>query len=135
MKNLFLVIFSFTLQIAKGQNTSDIIEKELSRCLEESFSTANQRDCINKAYEDWDKLLNQTYQSLIKELSEESKIQLKESQRNWLKYRDTEFNFINKYYFQDKQGTLNYVIADSKKMEIIKQRTLMLLEYLKEIDE
>lgn len=73
--------------------------------------------------------MNKYYKLLISILPEKSKIKLRESQINWLKFRDTEFNFINEYYYNYKEGSMLLVIGDNKKMEIVKKRALEIKEY------
>lgn len=123
-KVLLFVVFTC---YAHGQNT---IDKELEICLKDKVSTADQRKCVNIAYKSWDKLLNETYQKAIKLLPKTSKELLIKAQLQWLKYRDEEFAFINKQYFEESVGTINHVLADNRKMEIVKQRTQELQNYL-----
>ena len=47
----------------------------------------------------------------------------------WIKYRDKEFDFIRVYYFEEKQSTMWYPIADNDAMEFIKKRALELKNY------
>ena len=46
-----------------------------------------------------------------------------------MKFRDSEFKLIDKYYFDVKKGTLFYVIAENRKLEIVKERALGIKEY------
>jgi hypothetical protein len=117
---LLFIVFYFT------QNQ---IDNELKKCLGKENSTANQRNCIISAQQSWDKELNKYYALLNQKLNKIAKKELLEAQRNWISFRDSEFKLINKYYFDVKKGTLFYVIAENRKLEIIKERALQLKEY------
>ncbi|HBR10944.1 MAG TPA: DUF1311 domain-containing protein [Chryseobacterium sp.] len=110
------------------------IDQDLEKCLSKDNSTAGQRNCINSAQKSWDKELNRTYISLSQKLSKNGKNELVEAQRSWMKFRDSEFKLIDKYYFGVKKGTIFYVIAENKKLEIVKERALQLKEYDEQFD-
>lgn len=110
------------------------IDQDLEKCLSKDNSTAGQRNCINSAQKSWDKELNKTYISLSQKLSKNGKNELVEAQRSWMKFRDSEFKLIDKYYFGVKKATLFYVIAENKKLEIVKERALQLKEYDEQFD-
>ena len=59
--------------------------------------------CAADAYKAADKVLNQVYQQLVAKLDDEEKAQLKEAQTAWLKYRDTNCDFVADQY---KGGTM-----------------------------
>ena len=105
------------------------IDADLENCLNKDNSTAGQRSCINSACDSWDKELNKSYLSLSQKLIKNGKKELVEAQRSWILFRDSEFKLIDKYYFDIKKGTMFYVIAENKKLEIVKERALQLKEY------
>lgn len=112
------------------------VDKELRSCLEnpENYSTAGMMQCEAKAYEAWDKELNNVYKDLMKELTPEGQKHLRDDQKNWLKFRDTELEFIGDIY-GSKQGTMYRPMASDAAAELIKDRTLQLhhrLDVLKE---
>lgn len=49
-------------------------------------------------------------------------------------FRDKEFAFISKFYFELKEGTMWYIIAENRKKEIVKNRTLELKMYFENLD-
>lgn len=122
---LIISVFSF------AQNK---IDQDLDKCLAKDNSTAGQRNCINSARDSWDKELNKSYISLSQKLTKTGKKELVEAQRNWISFRDSEFKLIDKYYFDVKKGTLFYVIAENKKLEIVKERALQIKEYEEQFD-
>jgi uncharacterized protein YecT (DUF1311 family) len=132
MKKTIPLLFCLTLCVVSlAQNK---IDTDLEKCLAKDNSTAGQRSCINSARDSWDKELNKSYLSLTQKLSKTGKKELVEAQRNWILFRDSEFKLIDKYYFDVKKGTLFYVIAENKKLEIVKERALQIEEYLEQLD-
>jgi uncharacterized protein YecT (DUF1311 family) len=131
MHKFFIILFSFlslvTFSQTKKENPIDIQEK---KCLnKDNISNAEQCNCTIKAQEDWDKELNKYYTILKTKLRKEDFEVLKNSQKQWISYRDKEFLFISKYFFEIKEGTMWYCIAEGKKKEIIKSRALELKNY------
>ncbi|WP_322969478.1 lysozyme inhibitor LprI family protein [Faecalibacter sp. LW9] len=111
------------------------IDLSFENCLNDNTSTNGQRKCINDAEMAWDHLLDKYYKLLLHQLPEKPKIQLKNSQIQWLKFRDAEFKFINEYYMNFKEGSIFLVIADHQKMEIIKNRALKMKAYYDALDD
>lgn len=128
MKNtITLVVLSLLPSMVYTQEKD--IDLQLEKCLNTNISNSEKRKCIEVAEASWDKLLNKYYGLLIDKLPRESQNKLRESQRNWIKYRDTEFHFINEYFLNYKQGSQYYLIGDNKRLELVKKRTLELKEY------
>jgi len=132
MKNLILILLSSFTCLSQEAITD--IDTDMKNCLQIANSTADQRNCINNAYDSWDKLLNTEYQNLINKLRKEEKELFIASQRTWIKYRDTEFSFINSYYYDNDKGTLFFVMGDHKRMEMIKNRTKEIQEFIETLD-
>ena len=132
MKKLSSIIFLLsTNAFSLAQNT---IDQNLEKCLNQRNSTAGQVSCVSSARDSWDKELNKSYISLSQKLTKNGKKELVEAQRNWILFRDSEFKLIDKYYFDIKKGTLFYVIAENKKLEIVKERALQIKEYDEQFD-
>lgn len=131
MKKPISILFLLIINILFAQNK---IDQDLEKCLAQRNSTADQRNCITSATKSWDKELNISYISLSKKLTKAGKKELVEAQRNWMLFRDSEFKLIDKYYFDIKKGTLFYVIAENKKLEIVKERALQMKEYDDQFD-
>lgn len=127
MKKAIVILFFLINSILSfAQNK---IDADLEKCLSKDNSTAGQRSCINSARNSWDKELNKSFLSLSQKLSKNGKKELVEAQRNWILFRDSEFKLIDKYYFDVKKGTIFYVIAENKKLEIIKVRAIQIKDY------
>lgn len=130
---IYLILFyNFIFPSLGFVEDTNPIDKWYSQCIERDSSTLNMLNCTSKAYEMWDKELNKVYQSLMKRLSSREKEMLRESQRNWLKFRDSEFKFMDEIIKEG--GTLNVLANESAKVEFIKKRTQELTNYLEQIE-
>lgn len=108
------------------------IDVWLEKCIEKDSSTLGKIECSDKAYDMWDKELNKVYQKLMKKLSSKERELLKESQKQWLKFRDAEFRFIDGLFLG--YGTVVNVEKVDQKYEFLKARVLQLQEYLSQIN-
>jgi len=132
MKKTISILFLFLINvISLAQNK---IDADLEKCLSQRNSTAGQVSCASSARDSWDKELNKSYISLSQKLSKTGKKELLEAQRSWILFRDSEFKLIDKYYFDVKKGTIFYVIAENKKLEIVKERALQIIDYDEQFD-
>ena len=86
------------------------------------------------AYDDYqnflDKELNQAYNLLKEKLPEARKQELKASQRQWIKYRDAEFELINNNWTRESFGSSSGISRGSYRCKVIKNRVLQLLHYV-----
>jgi uncharacterized protein YecT (DUF1311 family) len=109
------------------------IDVWLEKCMEkENYTTAGMLNCSSQALDKWDKELNRVYKELIKKLSPEEKELLKQSQQQWIKFRDTEFKFLDNLYLGT--GTIIPVMKMGDKLEI-SGRVEMLEGYLNYIND
>lgn len=136
MKKLFLLTFLFLSIVAFSQNKKeypiDILE---SKCInQKDISDADKCNCIIQARESWDKELNKSYNLLKTKLPKENFETLKESQKQWLLFRDKEYEFSSKYFSEIKQGTLWYAVSESLKRDLVKRRAIELEAYYKMFD-
>lgn len=92
--------------------------------------TADMRDAQGKAHESWDKELNRVYGELMSQLSAEEKVLLRDAQRAWLSFRDSEA----KLWWAESisgGGTLQPVIVSDQGRELLKARVCQLTRYKK----
>ena len=132
---IFWLLLVFILFILPKQGFSEEKEKKhpidvwLEKCMEkENYTTAGMLNCSSQALDKWDKELNRVYKELIKKLSPEEKELLKQSQRQWIKFRDAEFKWISGLYLGI--GTNIPLEKMSIMLDIVKERVKMLEEYL-----
>ncbi|WP_159473506.1 lysozyme inhibitor LprI family protein [Chryseobacterium sp. 18068] len=138
MKKLVSLLFIFLSVSVFSQNKNqqeNFIDIEESNCFDkQDISNAEMRKCSIKARESWDKELNKYYNLLSTKLPKDAFEILKASQKEWIIYRDKEFKFITKFYFEVKEGTMWYNIAENKKKEIVKNRALGLQMYFENLE-
>lgn len=130
MKKLIILFICCGSCVAFSQDKHRI-DKDLETCLSfsENQTTSGMTICEQQAEQNWDKELNHYYQLVMKNLSPSAVEVLKTSQRDWLKYRDKEFEFISTFYFEEMQGTMWSIIAAGHRTEIVKKRALELKSY------
>ncbi|MFY1047858.1 lysozyme inhibitor LprI family protein [Chryseobacterium sp. GP-SGM7] len=138
MKNIIMAILLFLTISVFSQNKDqqeNLIDLTESNCLDKKdISNAEMRSCTIQATQSWDKELNKYYNLLKNKLPNETFETLKESQKQWMIYRDKEFALISKFYFELKEGTIWYTIAEDRKKEIVKSRALELQMYFENLD-
>ena len=85
--------------------------------------------CAGKAYKAADAELNQVYQRLAAMLDDNEKTQLKAAQSDWLKYRDSNCEFVADQF---KGGTMRPMIYGYCLADVTKRRTTELKTQIKE---
>lgn len=134
MKKIIVLIFVFFSVFIFSQETH-FIDIEESKCLnKKEISNAEMLECSIKAGQSWDKELNKYYNLLASKLPKDAFEILKTSQKEWIIYRDKEFKFISKLYYELKEGTMWYIISENKKKEIVKSRALELQMFLEDLE-
>lgn len=104
------------------------IEKRQDLYLNKYFSQQSINQSAYTRYDEYDKLLNKYYNKLLAKIkSKESKNDLKESQRNWIAYRDAEFKFIENNF--GGLFSMAPLIVQSYHIVIVKDRLVELFEY------
>ena len=92
-------------------------------------STAELREMVGKCYTKWDDLLNSIYGVLKTQLSESEMNSLRNKQRSWIKYRDSE---ADKAAAEYEGGSMAPLEATSVKAELTRQRCYELVnQYMK----
>lgn len=105
MKTLVIAFFAFAPVLAFGAIADDFkkVDQTLQACLDnpENGSTYGMNSCLDQAYRAGDKILNQWYRATVKSLkvktgdnytdesNHEIYVRLVNSQRAWVKFRDT----------------------------------------------
>ena len=92
-------------------------------------SQAEMNICAGKEYKAADVDLNQVYRQLVAMLADEEKPQLKEAQTAWLKYRDSNCEFVADQY---KGGTIRPMIHGLCLAEMTRNRTTELKSQIKD---
>lgn len=107
----------------------DPIDKIEQDCISKTADTQEINKCSQKAQELWKKDINKNLAELKKILSAEDYKKLQLSQTSWENYMDKEYEFINSLTSYT-QGTMHLNTREGWRTEILKQRALILREYL-----
>lgn len=106
----------------------DPIDLQYAQCTAADSSTAGELQCLQAAHLAWDKALNSSYQALLKQLPKAEKIALQQAQRQWLAFRNAEWESLDQRYAA-KDGSIYQVLHAAKRMELTKQRAIQLRDY------
>lgn len=139
MGKKLLVVLAFVLLpvIGYSQDHKDSkhpIDVEMNQCMDKDGSTQGMIQCMRNAEEKWDTEMNKYYKLLMKELESDSTAvnDLREAQREWIKFRDKEFQTIASYYTylynKEGGGTLYSLLAQSAHLEVVRQRALDIID-------
>ncbi len=106
------------------------IDSAYQECLAiaENQTTYGMIECANRAYESWDAELNRIYKQLMGILQPKEKERLKAAQRNWLAWKNSEFEFSGLMH-NNLGGSMWKIVAAERANQVIKQRTLELQAY------
>ncbi|WPR70617.1 lysozyme inhibitor LprI family protein [Flavobacterium sp. NG2] len=108
------------------------IEKLADKKIKIDYSTAGMSNAIYELNSDYDKLLNKYYGILLKKLSIKDQEKLKVTQRNWLKFRDSEIELIGIIAKEEYSGggTIQSNIRASRISDLTKNRLIEIKEHL-----
>ena len=135
MKKIYaLVIFAAIFAVCLGVDAVFANEKHpIDAALEEKIdadpSTTGMIEASQWAAQEWDKLLNENYSALMEKLDKENQERLRASQREWIKFRDLEFEF-NANFWAGFDGTMYRVFPYGFQADFIRERALALGSYL-----
>ena len=123
----FLVVCCFsslalsnTLETFKKEHAQ--LQNHIEKMVEKNSTTYGMHEALRTEYEELDKLLNKYYNQLMKTLNDEQKIYLRNSQREWLKFRDKEYEFYSSYYHA--MGGTMWGLVSSENRDIIMLRRI-----------
>ena len=108
------------------------IERLLAKKMEIDYSTAGMVKATYEAEAAYDKLLNKYYLLLLRKLNPADKELLKQAQRHWLQYRDSERKFNTEFAKEQYSGggTVQSVVVAGNFLDITRRRVLELYNYL-----
>jgi uncharacterized protein YecT (DUF1311 family) len=121
------------LAFADDEAPKHPIDAELEERIDADSSTVGMIEACQWAEGEWDKLLNENYQALMKKLDKKNQAVLKASQREWIKFRDLEFEFIGSFY-GGMDGTIFLTIAAGGRADFVRERALKLGGYLSSLE-
>lgn len=104
-------------------------QKQKPKPCEDAQSQAEMNICWGNEYKKADAALNKAYQQLAGMLDEEQKTQLKTVENAWLKYRDTNCEFVADQY---KGGSIRPMIAAICLADVTNNRTTEIKNQIKD---
>ena len=109
-----------------------MIENLISKRIDVDYSTNGMNTAVYDGELEYDKLLNKYYQILLNKLNDSDKVILRQSQRNWISYRDSErkLNSLVSNIEYSGGGTIQSNFIASRYFDITKERVLELFNYL-----
>jgi uncharacterized protein YecT (DUF1311 family) len=116
---LFILLTNFAFG-QERETEKHPIDIKVEECLsiDSNQSTFGMIDCIRTAY----------YKLHMNTLDTDEQEKLRDSQRQWLVYRDKEFEFIETMY-RNMEGTMWKIVEADNRNNIVRQRALELTSY------
>lgn len=88
---IFFIIYLFNVSLGsvteEYNNVLLLLEKHMKKNMSEDYSTTGMIIATNNYYDELDKFLNEVYKELMVPLNPDEKIALRDSQRDWIKFR------------------------------------------------
>lgn len=126
-KKLFFLFSVFSIIVYAQENP---IDKRLNDCLEKNQTTIGMSECLTIAINEWDKELNDNYKKVMALLDKPKQEKLKEAQRNWIAFRQSnDQRIIDMLTAEEGYGTIVQIQIPDMKMTTIKSRALELKIY------
>jgi uncharacterized protein YecT (DUF1311 family) len=111
-----------------GMSVSVSAQKQKPKPCEDAQTQADMNICWGNEYKKADAKLNQTYQQLAAMLDDDENTQLKNAENAWLKYRDTNCEFVADQY---KGGSIRPMIDAICLADVTNNRTVELKDQIK----
>ncbi len=106
----------------------------VSEKFEEAFTTVDIVNVTDESAKEYDRLMNAFYQKLLEKIDEKDQEIVRQSQRDWVKFRDSEMK-LNGVLSQDKYGggTIQSIYNNSNYMQLVKERALEIYNHYKRV--
>ena len=140
-KNKFLGMLVFLLisSISISGQYKDALISRMSDFRNSVFTNADegndfeQKEALRKTEEEWDKELNIVYQKIMKIANPVTKNKLRNAQRAWIKFRDSE---IEKSYYTNNPnvGSIGVLFSLNTAAKLTEERTVQLAEMYDALD-
>ncbi|MDU7378847.1 MAG: lysozyme inhibitor LprI family protein [Enterobacteriaceae bacterium] len=118
-----LFFLAFMSQSALADEIGNSIDSTLQKCKMNAVSSIDTVQCYAIATTAWDKELGTQYKLLMKDLPDNVRVALRDSQREWIKYRNTYYKGIEEFY-KKEEGTIWTLISAESKMNVIKDKAI-----------
>ena len=92
-----------------------------------------EKEALRKMEKEWDKELNIVYQKIMKDADSVTKNKLRNAQRAWIKFRDSEME--NSYYTNNPTGgSMGVLFSLNTAVKLTEERTIQLAEMYDALD-
>lgn len=127
---LFLVLVSGFLcsssQASGAERTVEHpIDKARGQCIEKSTGDNAHALCNSEAIAQWEREIDGLYGKLVKELDEQGRAALRESQKQWKRFRDRERELNSKSYGK-LDGTMFELFHSEANLAVVRDRAFRL---------
>ena len=134
MKNLLYFILLIVSVSSFAQTGADTltysIDKKCEQCLDTSLvKTLDMMNCFAVARDSWAKEITKYYNLLMVKLKPEQKEKLIAAQKEWVTFKEKEFDLSNSIYYDEEQGREKRIDAVSRQAQLVKERALDLKMY------
>ena len=102
-------------------------DDSLDLCIDQHTTPSEQATCVEEALGRWDEAMNAVYQKLTERLP--AKSTLVDAQRNWLAFRDAEYQLIDSIY-EALPGPEYQPLHAYWRLRLTRERALLLKKYL-----
>ena len=140
-KNKFLGMLVFLLisSISISGQYKDALISRMSDFRNSVFANVDesndfqQKEALRKMEKEWDKELNIVYQKIMKTVNPVTKNKLRNAQRAWIKYRDSEIE--NSYYINNPDGgSMGILFSLNTAAKLTEERAVQLAEMYDALD-
>ncbi|WNY88888.1 lysozyme inhibitor LprI family protein [Leclercia adecarboxylata] len=128
-----VLLLAFFSHSSKAEQMGSNIDSSLKQCKIDAISTSDSQNCYNVALKEWDSELGKQYKLLMNGQSDNVRVVLRDSQRQWIKYRDQYVSAIDVFYKQ-QDGTISSLIAAESKLNITRDKAIDLHRLRNSID-
>ena len=134
-KNKFLGMLVFLLisSISISGQYKDALISRMSNFRNSVFANVDEgndfqeKEALRKMEKEWDKELNIVYQKIMKTVNPVTRNKLRNAQRAWIKYRDSEIE--NSYYINNPDGgSMGVLFSLYTAAKLTEERTVYLAE-------
>ena len=130
LTGFLLVAISSTTFAQDTEKEKNPIDIRLDNCLnaDSNYANINLVKCEIKALEEWDAELNKTYKEFKDALDPSLQENLRDAQRKWVTYKESETQFMDAMY-EKMEGTMWQIVIVDRQKEVIRQRAIELKNY------
>lgn len=130
-KNIVLLILMAVVVsgCATQTTSSNPIDRAEEECIAKASSTYEMNRCSVIAQKKWEQEIQNSLDTLKKNLTEDDYAVIEKSQQAWNEYKIAEYELIDKI-ISYKQGTMYSNVKEGLRTDILKQRALKLKEYI-----